>query len=113
MMTYPMRVEPLETRTLWAATALDPTFGGGDGVVEITVDSNGPNDTGLRRVERQVDGKIILITIAGGKLGLTRLAANGDLDQTFGVGGVAEISTTALHIVNAAIDPTSGRILVI
>ena len=61
---------------------LDPTFGGGDGMVSLSVSSADATAVAL-----QSDGKIIV----GGDTSLVRFSADGSLDTTFGNNGVAAI----------------------
>ena len=82
-------VEPLERRALLSAGELDPTFGGGDGIV--THPDAGRTGSATAAVVLP-DGKIIT---AGGTSGddtgadflLARYNADGTLDTTFGDGG--------------------------
>lgn len=68
---------------------LDPTFGGGDGIA--TVDFGGAGGDG-RALARQPDGKLVVAGVRGvgaaRDFAIVRLEEDGDLDATFGTGGV-------------------------
>lgn len=95
----PRVVEWLEPRTLLAASLLDPTFGGGDGIA--SVDFRGSDDYAAD-VAVVVGNKILVAGTAGRRVGdnftsdfgLTRFNADGTLDTSFGVGGKV---TTDFH----------------
>ena len=81
---------------LTAAGELDPTFGGGDGVVTYGVS---PGDDNGFAVAVQPDGKIVLAGGAGGTgraytaaMLAVRLTADGAFDPTFAGDGVAEVA---------------------
>src|SRR5215218_2439185 len=80
-------VEYLESRTLLAAGALDPTFGS-NGTAEFGF--GGAMHSGARDAALQSDGKIVVLTEGDDpdNARLARFTANGQLDTTFGSGGV-------------------------
>jgi uncharacterized delta-60 repeat protein len=88
-------LEPLERRTLFAAGAMDPTFGG-DGIV-----TGDPADFigHLKAIDVQPDGKIVAVgtnSVAdpfGGPMAVVRFNADGTIDRGFGQGGVVSIET--------------------
>jgi len=61
---------------------LDRSFGGGDGVVLL------PKQRPFTAIALQENGRILLTSPVGGEGGVTRLQPNGNLDRTFGSGGV-------------------------
>jgi uncharacterized delta-60 repeat protein len=95
---------------------LDLSFGH-NGSVTTGSDLNG--SFGLN-VALQPDGKILTVTsikydIHTQKMGVYRYLPNGDLDQTFGQGGLALVDTQLLHIstgTNLCLQP-DGKILVL
>lgn len=60
---------------------LDPSFGGGDGVVLMR------EQRPLTAVALQKNGRILVTSPSGGRAGLTRLLPSGALDKSFGEGG--------------------------
>src|SRR4051794_2142463 len=80
-------VEYLESRTLLAAGALDPTFGS-NGTVEASF--GGAVHSGAKDAALQSDGKIVVLTEGEDpdNARLARFTANGQLDPPFGSGGV-------------------------
>ncbi|HUQ04053.1 MAG TPA: hypothetical protein VM261_16255 [Kofleriaceae bacterium] len=87
---------------LTSAGALDTTWAGGDGIATTTLDFRGGN--GEVGIAVQPSGKIVVsATIANDTnaldrdVGITRLETNGDLDTSFGVGGLRRLDlSTAL-----------------
>jgi uncharacterized delta-60 repeat protein len=71
-----------------AAGDLDPSFGNGGKVVIPD-----GNNSGAAQIDLQADGKVVAITTirvgAANDFALFRTSAKGDLDPTFGAGGVA------------------------
>jgi uncharacterized delta-60 repeat protein len=80
-------VEFLESRTLLAAGALDPTFGS-NGTAEFGF--GGVMNSGAHDAALQSDGKIVALTDGENdtNMRLVRFTSNGQLDTTFGTGGV-------------------------
>ena len=60
---------------------LDPSFGGGDGVVLMR------EQRPFTAVALQMNGRILVASPSGGRAGLTRLLPSGALDKSFGEGG--------------------------
>lgn len=60
---------------------LDPSFGGGDGVVLMR------EQRPFTAVALQKNGRILVTSPSGGRAGLTRLLPSGKLDKSFGEGG--------------------------
>ena len=90
---------------------LDPSFGGGDGIV--TTDLAGGTDLG-RDLFIQPDGKIVQIGVSGGDIALVRYDTDGTLDTTFG-GGDGKVITAVTGSddeANAGILLSDGRIAV-
>jgi uncharacterized delta-60 repeat protein len=84
-------VEPLESRQLLSAGALDPTFGSGGKVLASF--SNLSADNEASAVALQPDGKIVVagsVPSAAGDFdfGVVRFNADGSLDSGFGDGGM-------------------------
>jgi uncharacterized delta-60 repeat protein len=108
------RVEALERRRLLSAGDLDPTFGGGDGVVNI----NSPTESSeqIHFIGRQGDhGKLIIGGSAGDQFALWRLNTDGSTDTSFGTGGRMLVTVPELFANGSetfAVDPASGRIAV-
>lgn len=90
-----------------APGALDPTFGTA-GKVTSNLGPSGP-----LRVALQNDGKIVVATTLSNQFGVIRYLPNGNLDTTFGAGGIVRTSLTAGFDIpqSIAIDP-SGKIVV-
>ncbi len=110
-------LDALEGRRLMAASDLDPGFGNG-GVVNLT----GTNRRGTELVEAYPGGKMLLArepqgNAFGGPLDLERYDASGQLDPSFGNGGVATFPTDVVPATTAAVVRdvdvmADGRILV-
>lgn len=75
---------------------LDPTFGIGG----IVLNAYGLSDAMVSKLIRQPDGSILtgVHSDTGAGLAVARLTANGDLDPTFGTGGVNRIGMTGQAI---------------
>src|SRR5688572_22733926 len=107
-------VERLERRTLFAAGDLDPSFGGGDGVV--TINAPDANSEQVHFIGRQGDaGKLIVGGSVGEQPALWGLNADGSTDASFGTNGrvlltVPEFFANGSEVF--AVDPSSGRIAV-
>jgi uncharacterized delta-60 repeat protein len=102
-MTLPRRprvavsaLEPLEVRTLLAAGDLDPSFGG-DGVVDVVFSSQEALPTFSVAVERQSDGKLVVlsrVTVNGFHTPyLARFQPDGSRDWSFGDAGRVMLPT--------------------
>src|SRR6478752_3045793 len=82
----PLRLDPLEGRDVPAAGALDLTFGA-DGILTTPTGAAGAD------VAVQPDGKVVVAagTVNAGQsdFGVVRYNADGSLDTSFGVSGVA------------------------
>jgi uncharacterized delta-60 repeat protein len=72
---------------------LDTTFGGGDGIVTTAISGPG-SDTG-NAITLQADGKILVSGMSNGDVTLVRYNADGSLDATFDLDGIAFASTGA------------------
>lgn len=84
--------EPLESRRLLSAGALDPTFGAGG----ILLSANA--GTTLQNVAVQPDGKVLAALGTTSTNGMVvRYNADGTLDTTFGVSGVAHVHGVQLQ----------------
>src|SRR3954470_8092203 len=78
-------VEGLETRQMFAAIALDPTFGSGGKTV---TDFAGTTNDAAQQVAFQQDGKIVVLSgVQSGQARIARYSQNGVLDTSFGSGG--------------------------
>jgi uncharacterized delta-60 repeat protein len=76
---------------------LDPSFGKGDGVVLLR------QQTPFTAIALQENGRILL-TSSGGAGGVTRLQPNGNLDRTFGSGGILYAgASTSWHPTSIAV----------
>lgn len=89
------RVEPLESRVLFAAGDLDATFGG---TGTVTLDFFSRNDFG-QTVAVQSDDKVLIagwvatgVSSRGNDVAVARFNADGTLDTTFG-GGTGKVTT--------------------
>jgi hypothetical protein len=71
---------------LTASGAVDTGFGGGDGVVVLTFDASAYS--AVVGVSLMTDQRLVVGLVAGGSYALTRLSLNGDVDTSFGAGGV-------------------------
>src|SRR4051794_1173894 len=86
-------IESLESRRLFAAGALDPTFGGTHSPVPATAGISLYNTNlsamKLRDAAVQTDGKtVVLFNDSEGSSALARFNTDGSLDTTFGGGGL-------------------------
>ncbi len=114
---------------LTAAGALDPTFGGGDGVATTTLDFRGDNGEVTLAVEPG-GALVVAATVAHAgdpddhDVAVARLTADGAVDRGFGDGGVRVLDLTTATDDNGvragpdaarglAIDPTRGAIYVL
>lgn len=100
-----------------ATGAADTTFGT-NGVVTTTVVARGANSE--IHVVTQSDGKIVVATTTpaavanvmdalDNDIALVRLATNGDLDTTFGVGGIRVVSLNESYLEPGATPTVRGR----
>jgi uncharacterized delta-60 repeat protein len=87
-----------------AGGALDPTFGGGDGIVVTTVT---PSSDQARSIVQQPDGRIVVVghALNGTDFALARYNVDGTPDATFGTNGVV------VHSVSAGTDSATGVVL--
>jgi uncharacterized delta-60 repeat protein len=87
-------VEFLESRTLLAAGALDPTFGS-NGTAEFGF--GGVMNSGARDAVLQSDGKIVVLSEGENdtNVRLARFTANGQVDTTFASGGIVTVPFAA------------------
>jgi uncharacterized delta-60 repeat protein len=112
----PAPIECLEPRTLLAASLLDPSFGGGDGLA--SADFRGGDDEAVKVVVL-ADGKLLVAGTAtsaanGRDIAVARFNPDGTPDTTFGTGGK---TTTDFHklddsAANLALLP-DGRFVVV
>jgi uncharacterized delta-60 repeat protein/uncharacterized repeat protein (TIGR01451 family) len=86
---------------------LDGTFGGDGGILDLTVEH-----TSLF-AELQADGKVIVagINYSSGTIGLLRYNADGNRDDTFGVGGVVNTGLAGGTVPVGVIVQPDGRIV--
>jgi uncharacterized delta-60 repeat protein/uncharacterized repeat protein (TIGR01451 family) len=87
--------------------SLDSTFGI-NGI--MTTYSGGPD--GGNAIAIQSDGRIVVAGDAGGDFGVVRYNDEGDLDSTFGIGGVVKTDFGASDGANAIGIQTDGKIVV-
>src|SRR5437016_14102523 len=99
-----MPIEPLESRRLWAAGALDPFFGVAGRVV--IGDGGGAAEEAIRDIVPMPDGRVVGIGVAvndsmlAATVRLMRFNTDGSPDSTFVSGGMLEaamVSATAHH----------------
>src|SRR5579883_25744 len=109
---------PLEDRTAPAAGALDPTFGTG-GIVQLPTQglTNSQTTTSVNFVAQQPDGGVVTVAEFSAKQSsavkfvVYRETASGQLDPTFGSGGVVPLPVNA-PIVSALATDSEGRVLI-
>ena len=112
-------VEVLEDRTLLSAGALDTSFSD-DGKVTTNIGHPDPTaDYGRNVVAYQSDGKMLVVgySFQGGSTGtdfvVTRYTEGGELDSSFGVGGIVTIDFGSTDEAGYGVTIDSvGRILV-
>jgi uncharacterized delta-60 repeat protein len=99
---------PLPNRVQAAAGDLDPTFGSGGKVFTPF-----PGNSGTQDVVIQSDNKIVAVGISGAGFALARYNVDGNLDQTFGVGGKVITQFPGFLLgANAVALLSNGKILV-
>src|SRR5258706_6191466 len=108
------QVLALESRTLLAAGALDPSFGS-DGIV--LTDFEGAAAAHAVTPLPLPDGRIVAIGQAGaqfnnGRITAVRFLPNGKADATFGIGGVASFNFNGLPPATDAARLSDGKILI-
>src|SRR4051812_5128000 len=82
----------LEPRRCLAAGALDPTFGGGDGSVDVRINAHASWTPSATDAAVDGAGRALLGGVYGGKrnqFSVARLTAEGAVDATFGTNGIA------------------------
>lgn len=90
--------------------SLDSGFGGGDGVVIITV---GKYSSFVNDLAIQGDGKIVAVGWAYRDFGVVRLNADGSLDGSFGESGIVTTDFDSnVDLANAVAIDDTGRIVV-
>lgn len=89
---------------LTAAAALDTTFGGGDGIASLNVQSGG-NAELFRGIAVQSDGKVVVSGIVEDEVNsidrdvaVVRFDAAGSLDTSFGAGGIVRLDLNSAII---------------
>ncbi|MCW2973695.1 MAG: hypothetical protein JWN72_1968, partial [Thermoleophilia bacterium] len=94
--------------------ALDTSFGGGDGVVDVL--APGSTASFAYALEVQPDGSILMggyATRANNDLLIVRFLADGSLDTSFGVGGyVVDSITSSTDLVYAITADVAGNVIV-
>ncbi len=90
---------------------LDPAFGI-DGRVTTDIGTPGSGDFGQQVVAYQSDGKAIMVGSSGNKMVAVRYNADGGLDSTFGVDGIARIAFNANVVGNSVAVDSAGRVLI-
>ncbi len=83
--------------------ALDPTFSG-DGIKTVHVGTYG----GAGGVAVQPDGKVVAVGGGGNGFTMLRLRPNGDLDPSFGTGGVVETT-----VGNSSLDDEANGVVLV
>jgi|GEM_PF-3516178 len=90
-------IDPLETRRLFAAGILDPSFGN-SGVINTTADAKlYPRD-----IVVQSDGKILLPLRGSIPMAIQRRLSNGLIDDTFGNGGIVNVPIKNAQLITSA-----------
>lgn len=93
---------------------LDPTFGGGDGRFEFSTAPGIESDT-LHALVRSADGKIVAAGYGGNAFDLWafRLTPGGELDSTYGDGGIAVLDpgVDAAYLFDAVATPEGALLL--
>jgi uncharacterized delta-60 repeat protein len=110
-----VQVQPVLIR-LTSSGSLDPTFGT-NGIVDVTLPGGGGSTSPLwvRGLSIDAEGRIVVVGGGGGPtyptgLEVFRLTPNGQLDSSFGSGGVAGPFFSPIAV-GVSLDPT-GRIVV-
>ena len=112
--------EPLEGRRLLSAGDLDPTFGSG-GTIRFPYVSQVGENTTAHGVIAQPDGKVILVGSTDPRADgntdflVARFNADGSLDKSFGLGGVArtDVSGGGADVAYGVIVGGNGKIIVV
>jgi uncharacterized delta-60 repeat protein len=113
-------IESLESRRLFAAGDLDPTFGAG-GTLRFPYKQQVGTETTANGVIAQGDGKIIVVGSTGPRdnadtdFFVARFQANGSMDRSFGVGGVVrtDVSKGGADVAYGVIVGGNGKITVV
>jgi uncharacterized delta-60 repeat protein len=100
--------EALESREMFAAGDLDPTFGNGGKVISETVGYP------VADIAVQADGKYVVVGSLNNDFAITRFNANGTLDRTFGGGGFVrtDFGGSGGDFANAVVVQPDGKIIV-
>jgi uncharacterized delta-60 repeat protein len=114
------RLEALEDRLTPSGGLLDPTFGSGGLVTTSPVSGGRIRNVGGASVI-QPDGKIVVVgssyneaSLNTGYIDLVRYNPDGTLDRSFNKGGVVATKYgSRLSATGVALDPTSGKIVVV
>ena len=96
---------------LTAGGALDPTFGGGDGIVKRTLNADPPGGAGVVDLVVQPNGRIVAVA-SYMDIYVVRFMPNGGLDTGFGTNGETEVSIADTQSVKAVALQNNGRIVV-
>jgi len=112
--------EALESRRLLSAGDLDPTFGSG-GTIRFPYVSQVGENTTAHGVIAQPDGKVILVGSTDPRANgntdflVARFNADGSLDKSFGLGGVArtDVSGGGADVAYGVIVGANGKITVV
>jgi uncharacterized delta-60 repeat protein len=112
--------ESLESRRLFAAGDLDPTFGSG-GTLRFPYTQQVGSETIANGVIAQSDGKIIVVGSTGPRdnpstdFFVARFNADGSMDRSFGVGGVVrtDVSKGGADVAYGVIVGGNGKITVV
>ena len=89
--------------------ALDPSFGAG-GIVQTSIGAPSETDSAVA-VQLLGDGRIVVGGRADADFGLARYLANGELDASFGVNGVATVSTSIDDVITDLTVLPDGKVV--
>jgi uncharacterized delta-60 repeat protein len=102
---------------LTAAGALDPTFGGGDGIADVPLSASPARDGGAVGIVSGPGGRLVMAGTTAGPGGraegaVVRLLGGGALDPKFGRGGVARLTASRGLRLAALARGRDGRLVV-
>jgi uncharacterized delta-60 repeat protein len=105
----------LSTLAISQAGHLDTTFGNGQpGIFGFSQSSVNGSSSSVRAIALQSDGKIVIAGQAGNRSALLRLTTNGNLDSSFGSGGVviSKVGGDINQVFTSLALQSDGKILV-
>ncbi len=106
-------IESLESRVLFTAGTLDPTFGAGG----LVTTSFAPDSASAHAIVVQSDGRPVVAAQIGNNFGLVRYNSAGAVDSSFGVFAAPGLGTPGNTVTNARVNALTiqpdGRIVAV